>query len=535
MTELLERHGYQVLQATTGDEALELAQRNAFQLVLVEAGPEGHNLEALESLKSLHPSIGSILMTGSMDEDLPLRAAQAGADDFLLKPFGLKVLLQAVQAVVEQDTPFRTLFERVDQLVARPSFDARLQKLNELRLDCLRHIFLLLRHPHYDAEEAYHLYCNWEQREVDYLAASTSVHWSQLGLAYLELQEQLQQSNPAESTSELTTPEAFAGLRQRILKGQVERVHLLRAVQLLKYPEARQQDLESHFLYHWLWAQPESKQASLVGLNVGEYQLRNLRWPNLYEASSLARPDFGDLVLCLPEGSQAEGLIAQEQEWQRARLLDTREGHHFLLYPGQNHSLLQKLPPEGVAPERAWQLLRPVFYQVLQYHQEGKFSGYFCLKDIEWAPEQSCQLTRFSDHEYLLQHQALGNSPGDDLASLGKATYLNLGLYSAPEVAQKPIPDAGSDQAVLGRILFEVILGGHYPDAETQLQLRYLGSDSATDHFRPFIPRLHPLARPFYCLCHKDPQQRYPSLQHAIQAIEVFYPPRSPAVPAVTG
>ena len=515
MTELLERYGYGVIQATSSDEAIEMAQRQGFELALVETGPDGLNLEALEPLKSLQPSMGCIVMTGSTDEELPLRAAQMEADDFLLKPFGLKVLLPAVQAILEQGGPFRTLFERVDQLVARPSFDARLQKLNALRLNCLKQIFLMLRHPHWEAEAAHRLYCAWESREIEYLEASTSVHWSKLGLSYLELQEQLQQSNLPEFTSRLTTPEAFARLRQRILQGQIERVHLQRAVQLSKYPEARQENLESYVLYQWLWGEPDSIARPLVGQTVGEYELRKSRWPNLYEASSQARPDFGDLILCLPESAEAESLIQREQEWQRARLLESREGQHFLLYPGQNHSLLKKLPPEGVAPERAWQLLRPVFYQVLQYHLQGKYSGYFCLQDIEWASDQPCRLVRFSDREYPLQNR-----------TLGKAGSLNLALYSAPEVAQKSVPDSASDQAVLGRILFEVILGGHYPDAETQLQLRYLGSESATEHFRPFIPRLHPLARPFYCLCHSDPKQRYPSLQQAIQAIEVFYPPR---------
>lgn len=517
MTELLERHGYQVHQATSRDEAIELAQRQPFELALVDAGPEGVNLEALEPLKSLHPCLSSIVMTGSMDEELPVRAAQLGADDFLLQPFGLKVLLQAVQALIEQGTPFRTVFERVDQLVTRPSFDARLQKLNELRLNCLKHIFLLLRHPHYDAEAAYHLYCLWERLEIDYIGASSSVDWSKLGLAYLEFQEQLQQSNLPECNSSQTSPEVFARLRQRILKGQIERVHLLRAVQLSQKPEARRESLEAYVLHQWLWDQAESNESSWVGLTVGEYHLRNQRWPHLYEASSPARPDFGDLILCLPHTPETEELVHKELEWQRARLLETREGRHLLLYPGEYHSLGNKLPPEGVTPERAWQLLRPVFYQVLKNHQEGKFSGYFCLRDIEWAPDQPCRLTRLRDHEYSLQHQ-----------TLGKAGHLNLALCSAPEVAQKAVPDAASDQAVLGRILFEVILGGHYPDAETQIQLRYLGSESATDHFRPFIPRLHPLARPFYCLSHSDPQQRYPSLQHAIQAIEVFYPPQSP-------
>ena len=517
LIDLLEHQGHRVVQASNAAAALELARKNAFHLVLTDVRIAGDTdgVSALESIQTLQPKIRSIIMTGYADKEVPVRAARLHADDYLHKPFKLKALVHSVQAVLGRETPFRSLFERVAQVpgqVLRWAFDARLQQLNDLRLDCGKQFFLLLRSNHLDQTSAYHVFCAWEKLELDYLKATTPAHWSLLTKAYGDFK--LEMSRPQARSSTTTPAKLFEQLLDKILSGRVEWVHLLRAVQLLHFPEARRENVETYCTYHWLWSQPVTEEDVFLGQTIAGYKLKNLRSPRLYEAASLANPGQGDLVLVLSEGPEAVSLIGQEHSSGRATLLETSQDHHFLLYRGQALSLRMSLPPEGVSPERAWQLLRPVFYQVDAFHQQGKYSGYFSLRDIDNIPGEPCRLNAFSDRAYLHQHQ-----------SMGKAGALNLALYSAPEVYQQPIPTAASDQAVLGRILFEVICGGEYPDPETRIKLRYLGSDMANQHFRQFIPRLEPLARPFYRLCHSDPAQRYASLREAILAIEAIFPP----------
>ena len=51
-------------------------------------------------------------------------------------------------------------------------------------------------------------------------------------------------------------------------------------------------------------------------------------------------------------------------------------------------------------------------------------------------------------------------------------------------------------------------------------ELLSLGSPEADACLRAYIPRLGPLARPFYLLCQSDPDKRFPSLDQAIAALD---------------
>lgn len=525
LIDLLEHHRYEVHQATNAAAALELARQRAFHLVLTDVRIAGDTdgVGALEAIQALRPDIRSIIMTGYADREVPVRAARLHADDYLHKPFKLHVLLQAVRAVLERETHFRGLFQRVAEVPARALrwvFDAQLQKLNDLRQASLKQVFLLLRSNHFGREIAFRVFSLWEKLELEYLQAQSPAQWSRLVQAYQEFQQQLTQPLLAEARpSPLLTPQLFDQLLSRIMSGRVEWVHLLQAIRLLHVAEARRENVEAYCTYHWLWVADQVAEDPFLGLQLQGYKLKTLRpgsspSARLYEAVHESAPHKNDLVLCLPAENEFESLVQQEQSSERAQLLESRMGHHFLLYRGHALSLKMNLPPDGVTPQRAWELLRPVFYQVESYHQQGRYSGYFSLKDIDCIPDRPCSLSCFSDQAYRHQHR-----------SLGHAGALDLALYSAPEVHVQSQPTAASDQAVLGRLLFEVIHGGQYPDPETRIKLRYLGHEQANDHFRQFIPKLEPLARVFYRLCHSDPGQRYSSLREAILAIEAVLPP----------
>lgn len=529
LVDLLEHHRYEVHQATNAAAAVELAGQRAYHLVLTDVRIAGDTdgVGALEMIQALHPNIRSIIMTGYADREVPVRAARLQADDYLHKPFKLNVLLQAVRAVLERETHFRSLFQRIaavpgqaTQKALRWVYDGQLQKLNDLRQGCLKQLFLLLRSNHYGHDSAYPLFCQWEQLELDYLQAQAPAQWNRLIQSYQDFQKQLTLPLAgAAQASELLTPALFEQLLNRIMNGRVEWIHLLKAVQLLHFPDSRRENVESYCTYHWLWGSDQEQQDPFLGLMIQGHKLKSLRpgsspSARLYDAFHESTPHKPDMVLCLPADGEFDSLLQQEQTSGRARLLETRMDHHFLLYRGHALSLKMNLPPDGVTAQRAWELLRPVFYQVENYHQQGKFSGYFSLQDIDCVPDRPCSLSGFSDQGYRQQHR-----------SMGHAGALNLALYSAPEVHAVSQPTAASDQAVLGRLLFEVVHGGHYPDPETRIKMRYLGHEQANEHFRQFIPRLEPLARVFYRLAHSDPGQRYGSLREAILAIEAILPP----------
>ncbi|MBS2035021.1 response regulator [bacterium] len=516
LADLLEDNRYQVELATNAAEAIAKAKKRAFHLVLTDvriAGPDD-GVTALEAIQKLQPNIRSIIMTGYADAEVPVRAARLRADDYLHKPFKLKALLHSVTAVLAQDTPFRGLFQRVAEAPAQARqravrwvFDAQLQKLNTAREHCTKEFFLLLRSNHLKDRLAYQFFCNWEQLELQYLNSQTPAQWKALTGEY----EKFNTRPPTGGRENSCSFEVFCQLLEKIMDGRVELVHLYRAVQLLHQPQARGENLEAYSTYHWLWEKSQASEDPFVGLKVGGYTLASLRSGDqngpvrLYEARHELHYRPGDLVLCLASNPETEPMEAEELKGGRAVLLERRMGHHFLLYKGYGLTLKMSLPPEGLSPDKAWELLRPVFIQVRdQFHSQKQFSGSFSLQDIDCIPGQPCRVTQFSPETYRHMHR----------------TRQLITFTSAPEVFEIEEPTAAADQAVLGRILFESVLGGQYPNAEVRINLRALGTPEADAHLRPYIPRLGPLARPFYLMCQAEPGKRFATLDLAIQAVD---------------
>ena len=100
---LLTRHGYEVLTAGNGDDALALATAQIPDLMLLDMMMPGMDgFELLAEIK-LHPElhrVPAIFLTAAQDRELLLRAFDAGAVDYVTKPFMPEELLARVNAHV---------------------------------------------------------------------------------------------------------------------------------------------------------------------------------------------------------------------------------------------------------------------------------------------------------------------------------------------------------------------------------------------------------------------------------------------------
>jgi len=97
----LQKNGYAVLEAATGQSGLELARHQLPNLVLCDLAMPGlDGFDVLQNLRS-QPATAAmpfILMTGVMDDAKMRAGMELGADDYLPKPFTTKALCDAVQA-----------------------------------------------------------------------------------------------------------------------------------------------------------------------------------------------------------------------------------------------------------------------------------------------------------------------------------------------------------------------------------------------------------------------------------------------------
>ena len=143
--------GYQVSTATTGIEALQQAARHPPDLVILDLGlPDLDGVEVIEGLRGW-TSAPIIVLSGRADSTDKVAALDAGADDYVTKPFGMEELLARMRAVGRRtigdgDEPRFRLGDLVVDLAARrvirpDGTDIRLTPTEWHLLE------VLLRHP----------------------------------------------------------------------------------------------------------------------------------------------------------------------------------------------------------------------------------------------------------------------------------------------------------------------------------------------------------------------------------------------------
>jgi DNA-binding NtrC family response regulator len=90
----LELEGYEVVEAGSGEEALELAESQAFDLVLSDIKMPGMNgVDLFRALKRKWPEVPCILMSAFALEDLVASALSEGVFTLLPKPFDIQSAL----------------------------------------------------------------------------------------------------------------------------------------------------------------------------------------------------------------------------------------------------------------------------------------------------------------------------------------------------------------------------------------------------------------------------------------------------------
>jgi CheY-like chemotaxis protein len=105
MKDLLERDGWTVREAADGVRALEAVDQHAPDVIILDLNLPGMDGYAvLKQLRSRGTTreIPIIVLTAKGDEDNEVRVLEAGADDFLTKPFRARALSARLDAVLSR-------------------------------------------------------------------------------------------------------------------------------------------------------------------------------------------------------------------------------------------------------------------------------------------------------------------------------------------------------------------------------------------------------------------------------------------------
>src|ERR1700676_2620024 len=97
-----ELQGYTVLEAENGADGLKAATFSSPDLIILDlALPDLHGAEVLERLRSWS-NVPVIILSVVSSEDEKVRLLQAGADDYVVKPFGMAELLARSEAALRR-------------------------------------------------------------------------------------------------------------------------------------------------------------------------------------------------------------------------------------------------------------------------------------------------------------------------------------------------------------------------------------------------------------------------------------------------
>ncbi|MFN8186472.1 MAG: response regulator transcription factor [Gaiellales bacterium] len=127
LTYPLEREGYRVIQARTGEEALERFDGGEIDLIVLDLMlPKVDGLEVCRRVRAQSATVPIIMLTARDDEVDKVLGLEIGADDYITKPFSIREFRSRVRALL-----------RRAQLSTQPD-RAETIEIGELRIDLSR-------------------------------------------------------------------------------------------------------------------------------------------------------------------------------------------------------------------------------------------------------------------------------------------------------------------------------------------------------------------------------------------------------------
>jgi DNA-binding NarL/FixJ family response regulator len=102
LNRFLSKQGFVCLTCSSGEEALALLEREAFDLVVTDLGMPGMSgLDFLERAHKKYPRSAFLIATGENDIRMRIAAMKQGAEGYLLKPFQFDAVLGSVHRALE--------------------------------------------------------------------------------------------------------------------------------------------------------------------------------------------------------------------------------------------------------------------------------------------------------------------------------------------------------------------------------------------------------------------------------------------------
>ncbi|MDD7048618.1 MAG: response regulator transcription factor [Lachnospiraceae bacterium] len=163
ITVALQHEGYEVDPVYDGEEASAHAFQNGYDLIVLDIMmPKKSGIEVLREIRSANSVTPVLLLTARAEVDDRVSGLDAGADDYLTKPFAMKELLARVRAMTRRKAEYGAGELKFGDL----TLDAdkfELTSENSIRLSVKEYELLqtLILHPDRDLDTGYLLERVW--------------------------------------------------------------------------------------------------------------------------------------------------------------------------------------------------------------------------------------------------------------------------------------------------------------------------------------------------------------------------------------
>ena len=103
LSDKLAEDGFESRSCSTAEEALDLLKTNSFDLIISDLRlPKMSGIDLLEIVHQSYPQCAFLIVTGVDDIRVGIDAMKRGADDYLVKPFQLEMVVTSITRALER-------------------------------------------------------------------------------------------------------------------------------------------------------------------------------------------------------------------------------------------------------------------------------------------------------------------------------------------------------------------------------------------------------------------------------------------------
>lgn len=167
ITAVLEHENYEVTSVYDGEEAVEHLRADSYDAIILDIMmPKKDGMQVLKELREAGDVTPVLMLTAKAEIDDRVAGLDAGADDYLVKPFAMKELLARIRSLTRRGGGFGQEELRYEDIILKPeSFEMKSENTVRLSIKEFELMQTLIVHKGKDLSTQYLLEHVWKGEE----------------------------------------------------------------------------------------------------------------------------------------------------------------------------------------------------------------------------------------------------------------------------------------------------------------------------------------------------------------------------------